>query len=170
LEKAMKNIKHLPKTAVFDEMQTPAGLLKIIVSEQGIHAIYWAHESIEDISRDPRHPWILKTKQQLDEYFKGSRKIFDLLLLPIGTDFQIKVWQVLREIPHGQAIPYGEQARRLGNKNKARAVGMANGQNPIPIIIPCHRVIGANGKLTGFSGGLDNKAWLLAHEKNSETS
>ena len=101
---------------------------------------------------------------QLEEYFRGLRTTFDLPLAPTGTPFQRAAWEVLRTIPFGQTMTYGEQARRLGGANKARAVGAANGRNPLPIIIPCHRVIGADGSLTGFSAGVERKAWLLRHE------
>ena len=99
---------------------------------------------------------------QLREYFAGERREFDLPLDPVGTEFQQQAWQVLRTIPFGQTISYGEQAARLGDKKKSRAVGAANGRNPISIIVPCHRVVGSTGKLTGFAAGLDAKAWLLS--------
>ena len=101
---------------------------------------------------------------QLTEYFAGARQQFELSLDPHGTSFQLQAWLVLRSIRFGETISYGEQARRLGDPNKARAVGAANGRNPLSIIVPCHRVVGSNGRLTGFAGGLDNKAWLLQHE------
>ena len=102
--------------------------------------------------------------RQLMEYFEGRRTEFDLRLDPSGTAFQHGVWARLREIPYGQTISYGELARRIGNPNASRAVGAANGANPIPIVVPCHRVIGSNGKLTGFGGGLPVKAFLLRLE------
>ena len=102
--------------------------------------------------------------RQLREYFSGNRREFDLPLTPQGTDFQRSVWRELQNIPYGRTISYGELARRIGHSNASRAVGAANGANPIPIVIPCHRVIGANGKLTGFGGGLALKEKLLAHE------
>lgn len=102
--------------------------------------------------------------EQLRAYFAGDLKNFDLKLNPQGTLFQQRAWQQLRKIPFGETITYGEQARRLGDPNACRAVGAANGQNPLGIIVPCHRVIGSTGKLTGFAGGLDAKAWLLNHE------
>ena len=102
--------------------------------------------------------------EQLRAYFAGDLQNFDLQLNPQGTSFQQRAWLELRKIPFGQTITYGEQARRLGDPNACRAVGAANGQNPIGIIVPCHRVIGSTGKLTGFAGGLDAKAWLLNHE------
>lgn len=98
---------------------------------------------------------------QLDEYFAGNRQHFDLNLTPQGTDFQRQVWQALQKIPYGETWSYGELARHIGKPKASRAVGAANGLNPIPVIIPCHRVIGANGKLTGFGGGLETKSFLL---------
>ena len=102
--------------------------------------------------------------KQLDEYFGGSRQGFDLPLRPGGTEFQRRVWQALQHIPYGETWSYGELAKYIGNPNASRAVGAANGINPIPVIIPCHRVIGSNGKLTGFGGGLETKAFLLTLE------
>lgn len=102
--------------------------------------------------------------EQLRAYFAGELQRFTLKLNPHGTDFQQRAWAELRRIPYGQTITYGEQARRLGDPKACRAVGAANGQNPLGIIVPCHRVIGSTGKLTGFAGGLDAKAWLLNHE------
>lgn len=105
-----------------------------------------------------------EVQRQLDEYFAGTRRVFDLPLRLDGTEFQRRVWHALLEIPYGQTRAYGQQARGLGVPDAARAVGAANGQNPISIIVPCHRVIGANGALTGYGGGIERKRWLLAHE------
>jgi methylated-DNA-[protein]-cysteine S-methyltransferase len=102
--------------------------------------------------------------RQLAEYFAGTRRVFTLALAPRGTPFQRSVWHALQQIPYGDTVSYGELARRLGSKSGARAVGLANGANPLPIIVPCHRVIGADGSLTGFGGGLDIKRALLALE------
>ena len=102
--------------------------------------------------------------RQLHQYFAGERRAFDLQLGPAGTDFQRRVWLQLRDIPYGQAISYGELARRVGDPNASRAVGAANGRNPISIIVPCHRVIGSSGSLVGFGGGVDTKRWLIDHE------
>ncbi len=162
-----RNTTYSTKIVGFAEMSTPVGTLKIIVSEEGLYAILWEHEFFEHISCSRNHPIIVETMRQLDEYFRGTRIGFDLPLAPKGTSFQMQVWQELQKIPYGQTISYGEQAARVGDKKKARAVGMANGQNPISIVIPCHRVIGSNGHLTGFGGGLDNKAWLLKHEQKN---
>jgi methylated-DNA-[protein]-cysteine S-methyltransferase len=106
--------------------------------------------------------------RQLGEYFAGERRGFDLPLAPRGTEFQRRVWRALTEIPYGKTISYGELARRIGNASASRAVGLANGANPLPIIVPCHRVIGANGSLTGFGGGLPIKRKLLALESGGE--
>ena len=104
-------------------------------------------------------------ERQLAEYFAGERKVFDLVLEPVGTAFQLAVWQVLRTIDYGATISYGEQARALGKPTAVRAVGAANGRNPLAIVVPCHRVVGADGRLTGYAGGVDRKAWLLNHER-----
>ncbi len=102
--------------------------------------------------------------EQLTEYFAGSRWAFDLELAPVGTTFQLEVWSALRTIPVGETCSYGELAHRLGRPAAVRAVGAANGRNPLSIIVPCHRVVGASGTLTGYAGGLDRKRWLLEHE------
>ncbi|MBP1634685.1 MAG: methylated-DNA-[protein]-cysteine S-methyltransferase [Acidobacteria bacterium] len=103
--------------------------------------------------------------RQLREYFAGTRRAFDLRLAPEGTPFQQRVWHELRSIPYGGTVTYGELARRVGCPNGSRAVGLANGANPLSIVVPCHRVIGAGGALVGYGGGLGNKEWLLAHER-----
>jgi methylated-DNA-[protein]-cysteine S-methyltransferase len=102
--------------------------------------------------------------RQLEQYFAGNRRDFDLPLRLNGTEFQQRVWHALTEIPYGETWSYGELAKRIGNPNASRAVGLANGRNPISILVPCHRVIGADGSLTGYGGGLPRKQWLLAHE------
>jgi methylated-DNA-[protein]-cysteine S-methyltransferase len=114
----------------------------------------------EDASAGP----LPQTLRQLDEYFAGKRREFELPLRLRGTAFQRRVWQVLTEIPYGVTWSYGELARRIDNPNASRAVGLANGRNPISILVPCHRVIGADGSLTGYGGGLERKKWLLVHE------
>ncbi len=105
--------------------------------------------------------------RQLDEYFRGARQAFDLALDPVGTPFQQRAWAVLRTIPFGETFSYGQQAAALGDPRSTRAVGSANGRNPLPIVVPCHRVIGADGTLTGFSAGLGRKKWLLEHERQA---
>ena len=172
--KNLKNLQSLPKAATYDVMNSPVGDLTIITSAEGLHAILWDtdhdnskyQEIISHLVQSKDEKIILKTKKQLDEYFQGKRKTFDLPLVLNGTDFQIQAWQQLIKIPYSKTISYAEQAERIGNKNKARAVGMANGLNPIPIVIPCHRVIGSNGSLVGFAGGIDKKTILLNLENN----
>lgn len=107
-------------------------------------------------------------REQLEEYFAGRRRSFDLSLAPVGTPFQRRVWDALREIPYGETVSYGEIARRIGRPGAARAVGLANGRNPISVIVPCHRVIGAGGGLTGYGGGLERKRLLLELEAGAE--
>jgi len=151
-------------------MDTPVGAITIVASHHGVRAILWpdgdaARDRLPAASPDPEHPVIVATIIQLGEYFDGEREEFDLPLDPVGTDFQKSAWMALRTIPYGTTVSYGEQASRMGDRRKARAVGAANGRNPISIVVPCHRVVGANGALTGFAGGIGTKAWLLDHER-----
>jgi O-6-methylguanine DNA methyltransferase len=137
----------------------------------GVHALEWsverlARDSGEDVSRG-RHPLLAQAASQLREYFEGTREAFDLPLAPRGTAFQLRVWNALARIPHGETRSYGEVAEMVGRASAPRAVGAANGQNPIVIVVPCHRVVGANGTLTGYGGGLHRKTWLLDHEARS---
>ena len=170
--KKIRGLQFLPPDSTYDRMASPVGDLTIITSPQGLHAILWDKDfknpqyekMINCLIPSVNEPTILSTKNQLLEYFQGKRKKFDLPLVIQGTNFQMQVWNQLLKIPYAKTISYGEQAEKIGDKNKARAVGMANGRNPIPIIIPCHRVIGSNGHLTGFGGGLNNKAYLLKLE------
>jgi methylated-DNA-[protein]-cysteine S-methyltransferase len=118
------------------------------------------NDSEEDASTGP----LPEAVRQLEEYFAGNRRDFDLPLCLNGTLFQQRAWSALTEIPYGETWSYGELAKRIGNPNASRAVGLANGRNPISILVPCHRVIGADGSLTGYGGGLQRKQWLLAHE------
>lgn len=164
--KKLKMVRFLPQDAVYDEMASPIGTLIIITSAAGLHGVLWDHEKIPaTLCQSQNESTIIQTKRQLNEYFEGKRKTFNLPLILNGTDFQIQTWQQLSKIPYGITISYAKQAENIGNKNKARAVGLANGCNPISIIIPCHRVIGSNGTLTGFGGGLDKKAYLLELER-----
>ncbi|MDB6084950.1 MAG: ogt [Gammaproteobacteria bacterium] len=119
---------------------------------------------LDDWTRDPSSGPLPETIRQLGEYFAGHRRDFDLPLLLHGTEFQQRVWNALRDIPYGATWSYGQLAKRIDSPNASRAVGLANGRNPISILVPCHRVIGADGSLTGYGGGLDRKQWLLAHE------
>ncbi|MDR1680771.1 MAG: methylated-DNA--[protein]-cysteine S-methyltransferase [Prevotellaceae bacterium] len=122
-------------------------------------------DSEAPVAEVPANPILQACIRQLDEYFAGRRRSFDLPLAPSGTAFQRGVWQALAAIPYGQTISYLELARRIGNSKAVRAVGRANGQNKIVIIVPCHRVIGAHGTLVGYTGGLWRKEWLLKHEQ-----
>jgi methylated-DNA-[protein]-cysteine S-methyltransferase len=154
----------------FTEIDTPTGKLHLIANEAALVGIFWQAEDyssaeLENATRDDRHPILMRAVEQLNEYFAGKRTAFDLPLDPKGTEFQKKVWMALRGIPFGQTASYGQIAKRIGMPTASRAVGAANGRNPLPIIVPCHRVIGANGTLTGFGGGLDRKEWLLKHEQ-----
>lgn len=168
-----RGLQSLPKNSTYDEMPSPVGVLTLITSNKGLHAILWdtdreclKYEAIlNGLTRSTQEKNLIETKSQLLEYFQGERKVFNLPLVVEGTDFQIETWRQLQAIPYGATISYREQAERIGSKNKARAVGMANGVNPISIVIPCHRVIGSQGQLVGFGGGLERKAWLLEHEK-----
>jgi len=148
--------------------ESPVGPLLIAVSDAGVHAIEF-HESRHPVRRDARweaepHPLLDEVATQLDQDFAGDREAFDLPLAPEGTAFQQSVWQALSDIPFGETRSYADIAHVIGKPNAVRAVGAANGRNPIPIVVPCHRVIGADGALTGFGGGLPTKRFLLAHE------
>jgi O-6-methylguanine DNA methyltransferase len=144
-----------------DELETPVGILQITVNENYIRKIVFTDQPNGARSS---HPILLKVRGQLRAYFEGERNTFDLPLQPGGTEFQQRVWKLLSHIPYGTTITYQELPEKLGNPDSMRAAGRANGQNPLPIVIPCHRVIGAKGKLVGYSGGIHRKEWLLKHE------
>jgi methylated-DNA-[protein]-cysteine S-methyltransferase len=151
-------------------IETPIGTLTLVASGAGLRAVLWPGDDpdrvrLGECSEDAAHPVLAATAVQLEEYFRGERVEFDLPLDPVGTDFQLAAWEALRQIPFGTTISYGDQAARMGDRRKARAVGAANGRNPLSIVVPCHRVVGSTGSLTGFAGGVDTKAWLLAHEQ-----
>jgi methylated-DNA-[protein]-cysteine S-methyltransferase len=148
---------------------SPVGALTLVASIDGLAAILWENDDparvrLNIVGADERNPILVATERQLAEYFAGRRTAFDLTLDFAGTAFQQKVWQALLTIPFGETRTYAQIARQIGSPTAVRAVGAANGKNPISIVAPCHRVIGSNGKLTGFAGGLDAKAWLLRHE------
>lgn len=152
-------------------MDSPVGRLRLIANEKALVAVLWENEQPERIQLaelvvEPEHPVLLQVRQQLEEYFEGNRQRFDIPLDFAGTEFQKLVWTELLKIPYGQTRSYGQIAQAIGRPKAMRAVGAANGRNPISIIAPCHRVIGASGALTGFAGGLDNKTILLNLEKN----
>jgi methylated-DNA-[protein]-cysteine S-methyltransferase len=148
---------------------SPVGKLKLVASDVGLAAILWENDNprrvpLNIVAEDRDHPVLLETEQQLGEYFAGRRQKFCVPLDFAGTAFQNQVWQALLAIPFGETRTYGQIARQIGKPAAVRAVGAANGRNPISIIAPCHRVIGSTGKLTGFAGGLQVKAHLLALE------
>ena len=148
---------------IFFYEDTPVGKLCIGEEDGYITRVTWNHIPMEFVLEETE--LILCCKQQIDEFFAGERKAFDLPLAPLGTEFQKKVWNALQEIPYGETRTYGEIAAAVGNPKAARAVGMANNKNPIAIIIPCHRVVGANGKLVGYAGGMERKMFLLELER-----
>ncbi len=170
---ALKSADKMVDQIFVDFMESPLGLLKISCDGTSITAIQFTMKNLRDgvtgemasdDSRTENPTCLLSCKTQLLEYFSGKLQQFDLPLAPAGTPFQQKVWQQLQQIPFGHTITYAEMARRLGDPKIIRAAGTANGRNPIAIIIPCHRVIGMNGDLVGYAGGLPNKKWLLDHE------
>jgi methylated-DNA-[protein]-cysteine S-methyltransferase len=140
---------------------SPLGTLTLVASDCGLRAVLWPGEDPPEAVRDPGHPVLAQASAELDDYFAGRRSAFDVPLDPVGTPFQRRAWDVLLTIPYGATISYAEQARQLGDARKARAVGAANGRNPVPIVVPCHRVVGASGALTGFAAGVGTKRWLL---------
>ena len=137
---------------------------KMVIISNGDAIIEIDHLNTEPELTENPDSLCLETARQLDEYFAGQRTSFDLPLEPKGTDFQRKAWVALTSIPYGETISYGEQAKRMDNPKAVRAVGGANGKNPFSIVVPCHRVIGANGTLTGYTGGMNRKEWLLSFE------
>jgi len=154
---------------VYKIVKSPVGALKLVGSDRGLAAVLWENDSprrvrLNIVGENKDHPVLVETERQLEEYFAGRRKRFSVRLDFAGTEFQNKVWRALLTIPFGETRSYVEIAKQLGNPKAMRAVGAANGKNPISIIAPCHRVIGATGKLTGFAGGLEAKAHLLELE------
>ena len=151
-------------------IESPIGKLKLVGSDKGLVAILWENDSprrvrLSELVADEQHPVIVETERQLGEYFAGKRKAFFIALDMRGTRFQRDVWEALLAIPFGETRSYGQLAKQLGNPRATRAVGAANGRNPVSIVVPCHRVIGSSGKLTGFAGGLEAKARLLSLEE-----
>jgi methylated-DNA-[protein]-cysteine S-methyltransferase len=145
--------------------ESPLGTLTLTAGEAGLSAVLFAHEELSPAPTDPQPAPLAEALRQLDEYFAGARVAFDVPLDPAaGTDFQRAVWRVVGRIPYGTPISYGELARRTGRPGHVRAAGGANARNPLPIVVACHRVVGARGDLTGYSGGLARKRALLALE------
>jgi methylated-DNA-[protein]-cysteine S-methyltransferase len=147
------------------DLETPIGRLGLVASDTALVAVDF--ERVPEAAPAPSHPMLELARTQLAEYFAGRRRSFELPLAPAGSDWQKAVWQALVAIPFAKTVSYGELARGLGRPSAARAVGAANGKNPIAIVVPCHRVIGADGSLTGYAGGVDRKRWLLDHESRS---
>ena len=153
----------------YKEIESPVGKLKLVASADALVAVLWEREppnrvKLAMLKSDPQQPILIETERQLKEYFAGTRKEFDLPTEPAGSEFQKKVWLALREIPFGETRSYLDLAKSIGSAKAVRAVGAANGKNPLSIVVPCHRIVGANGALTGFAGGLEAKAKLLALE------
>ena len=150
-------------------MASPVGVLTLIASDSGLSAVLWENDDpkrvrVGELHAAPGHPILVQAENELQAYFAGERTSFNVPLDAAGTEFQKKAWTALLTIPYGETRSYGELARQIGNPKAARAVGAANGRNPISIIVPCHRAIASDGALTGFAGGLDAKRHLLALE------
>lgn len=153
-------------------LPSPLGRLKIVASESHLHALLWPNEDprrvpLPDSAHRPQHSLLQETRRQLQAYFEGRLRRFDLPMHLTGTEFQCAIWKHLREIPYGQTLSYAELASSAGYPRAHRAAGSANGKNPLSILVPCHRVLGADGNLRGFAGGEQAKAWLLNLEKSS---
>jgi methylated-DNA-[protein]-cysteine S-methyltransferase len=154
---------------VYKWMDSPIGRLKLVATDQGLAGILWQKEREGRVRfsapvEDSSHAVLVEAERQLNEYFRGRRKAFSLRLDFAGTEFQRQVWATLLTIPFGETRSYSQIAHQIGKPSATRAVGAANGRNPIAIVAPCHRVVGASGALTGFAGGLEAKAYLLALE------
>ena len=168
----MKHRASLSQTACdalyFDTLASPIGELRLVADVHGLRRVCFEHDRHPQAcdAGGMRNPARLqRARRQLEEYFAGTRRTFDLELHVVGTSFQLQVWKALRGIPYGETLSYAGLAERIGQPSACRAVGAANGRNPLPIIVPCHRVIGSNGTLVGFGGGLDVKQALLALER-----
>jgi methylated-DNA-[protein]-cysteine S-methyltransferase len=153
-------------------LPSPVGDLTLVADHQALVAILWPNDRprrvvLPECHPHPNHPILLTATHQLTEYFAGRRTVFTVPLAPRGTSFQQAVWRLLRTIPFGETRTYAQLAKQLGSPTATRAVGAANGRNPISIIVPCHRIIGSSGKLTGFAGGLEAKAHLLDLESSN---
>lgn len=167
---------HDQSTIMVYQLVTPLGIMLAGATADGLCLLEFndrpeLNAELEDLKRlldaqvvEGKNSHILQTEQELKEYFEGKRKHFDVSLITPGTDFQMEVWNNLKDIPYGETISYQQQSEKMGSPDTIRAIAHANGCNRISIIIPCHRVIGKNGKLTGYGGGVDRKRWLLVHE------
>ena len=162
------------KRYVYKQMASPVGKLTLAATDGGLAAILWENDRpgrvhLEMSAEEPAHPVLVEAERQLNEYFAGRRTTFDLKLDVSGTAFQRTVWNALLTIPFGETRSYAQIARQIGSPTAARAVGAANGRNPVSIVTPCHRVLGSSGALTGFAGGLAIKARLLALESTARS-
>lgn len=166
-----KMFRRLSGQMVRKEVDCPVGKITLLASDVGLQALLWQQHrdvvgaDLDAIAQCDRNDVFVQTEAQLQDYFDGTRRAFDVPLDLQGTDFQKRVWEQLMTIPYGETRSYGDLARALGDPHMAQAVGAANGKNPISILVPCHRVIGASGHLTGYAGGTDVKAYLLALER-----
>jgi methylated-DNA-[protein]-cysteine S-methyltransferase len=142
-------------------IQSPVGSLRLVATADALVAIEF--DALPEPGA-PSHPVLDRTQAELDEYFRGARRTFTVDLAPVGTAFQLRVWSALLRVPYGNVDSYAAVARAIGSPAAVRAVGAANGRNPIPIIVPCHRIVGSNGDLVGYGGGMARKQWLLGHE------
>jgi len=151
------------------QLHTPIGVLTLVGSDGGLRAVLWPDDNPERVALGAvlrrSHAVLESAAEQLDGYFTGERRRFEMPLELVGTGFQVAVWRSLEEIPYGQTRSYAEVARLVGRPGAARAVGAAVGRNPVSILLPCHRVLGSDGSLTGFAGGVGAKRWLLDHEQ-----
>ncbi len=153
-------------------LQVPFGELTVVASDKGVRYITFENDahpkSYQNMSviDDASHPVVARTVAQLHEYIKGTRRTFDVPLDLVGTEFQVQAWNALAKVPYGTTASYAQQAASIGRPKATRAIGAANGRNPVVVVLPCHRIVGADGSLTGFGGGLHVKKWLLDHEAN----
>ena len=152
-------------------IDAPFGHVMVIASDRGVHNVMFDPEELPrsldgcTVTERPSHPVVAATLRQLREYFAGTGTSFDLKLDLEGTEFQVAAWKALAKVRYGRTASYAQQATSIGRPTATRAVGAANGKNPVAIVLPCHRIVGSNGSLTGFAGGLDTKQWLLDHEQ-----
>lgn len=167
----MRNTQRPDRRYAGKTIDSPVGQLRLVANEHGLAAILWENDNprrvpLGEVTESANHPVLLETERQLREYFAGQRKEFEVPLDFRGTEFQKRVWSALLTIPFGETRSYAQIAVQIGHPAAVRAVGAANGRNPLSIIAPCHRVLGSDGKLTGFAGGLEAKAKLLSMERH----
>ena len=158
-------VKSAQVDAFFARLESPIGVLGVFANKDGLSEIRFPNQELELPNEECMNLHLEEAIAQLKAYFSGALTQFNLSLSPRGTEFQQQVWAQLQTVPYGTTASYGEIATAIGKSTAARAVGMANSKNPLPIVVPCHRIIGRNGSLTGFAGGLDTKRWLLAREQ-----